>query len=102
MIRSLWMLGAVLLFACGVESSPQATPSASFASESAASSELASPASAAQSPGVAQSAAVCTPGTSQFCCPYPQGCTCPGEQFCEDDGTWDECYGPSPAPGPCL
>lgn len=102
MIRALSMLGTMFLFACGVESAPVAPQSASFAGQSVASSELANTASSTNVPGAAQSAEVCTPGSSRFCCPFPQGCTCPGEQFCEDDGQWDECYGPSPAPGPCL
>jgi hypothetical protein len=102
MIRSSWMLGAVFLFACSVESAPVASQSSSFVGESVVSSELARPASSVSGPGSPQIAEVCTPGESRFCCPFPQGCTCPGDQFCEDDGQWDECYGPSPAPGPCL
>lgn len=102
MIRSSWMLGMAFLFACSVEPAPVASQSASSAGESVVSSELARAASSAEVPGPAQIADVCTPGSFRWCCPFPQGCTCPGEQFCEDDGQWDECYGPSPAPGPCL
>jgi hypothetical protein len=102
MIRSSWMLGTVFLFACGVQSAPVASQSGSFAGESVVSSELTRTASSPTVPGSAQLAEVCTPGSTRLCCPFPQGCTCPGEQFCEADGQWDECYGPSPAPGPCL
>jgi hypothetical protein len=101
MIRSSWVFGAVLLFACGVQS-PVAPPSGAVAGESVVSSALALPASAAAVAGSPQIVETCTPGDSRFCCPFPQGCTCPGEQSCEDDGQWDECYGPSPKPGPCL
>lgn len=100
MIRFSWMVGAVFLCACGVESAPVATQAP--AGEAVASSALAQTASAASVSGSAQILEVCTPGESRFCCPFPQGCTCPGEQWCEEDGEWDECYGPSPAPGPCL
>jgi hypothetical protein len=104
MIRFSWLLGPVLLFACGVESAPVASQSqsASVAGESVTSSALAHPASAMSASGSPQIAEVCTPGDFRFCCPFAHGCTCPGDQFCEDDGQWDECYGASPAPGPCL
>lgn len=93
MIRALWMVGAVFLFACGVESAPVATQAP--AGEAVASSALAQTASSGQI------VEVCTPGESRLCCPFPQGCSCPGEQWCEEDGEWDECYGPTRS-GPCL
>ena len=102
MIRPSWVLGTVFLFACGVEPAPVASQSGSFASESAASSELTRTAKSARMYSSAQIAEACTPGSSRFCCPFPQGCSCPGDQFCEENGEWDECYGPSPAPWPCL
>jgi len=91
MIRSSWMLGMVFLFACGVESAPVASQSGPSAGESVAASALSSP----------QIAGVCTPGETRWCCALSRGCACMGEQFCEDDGQWDECYGATPAPGPC-
>jgi hypothetical protein len=44
---------------------------------------------------------VCTPGGSQTCCGYPQGCSCAGERFCSASGSWSACFGSSPTGRPC-
>jgi hypothetical protein len=44
---------------------------------------------------------VCTPGTEQSCCAYPQGCSCRGDRACSPGGTWSACIDSSPLGSPC-
>jgi hypothetical protein len=43
----------------------------------------------------------CTPPKSEWCCPFPQGCSCLGRRSCRADGTWGSCNGAGRAGQPC-
>ncbi|HEU4730934.1 MAG TPA: hypothetical protein VFT22_23725 [Kofleriaceae bacterium] len=86
-------LGTALLVARGFEtpslSSPQSAVPAPVSSQSEATPESVTP------------AGECTPGDDRLCCPFPQGCSCLGDQFCRADGTWSACFGAGRAGQPC-
>jgi len=44
---------------------------------------------------------LCTPGDERECCPYANGCSCPGDQTCGAGGTWEHCMGATQAGHVC-
>jgi hypothetical protein len=45
---------------------------------------------------------ICTPGDDRPCCPFPNGCSCDGDQTCNAAGTaWGRCIGAGQAGHPC-
>jgi hypothetical protein len=94
--------GFVLRNAAGTTVSPPAwtnsllgvTPSCSYAI-----SHTATTATLAWSNGGTM---VCTPGDDRSCCPFPNGCSCNGDQICNAAGTgWGACMGAGQAGHPC-
>jgi hypothetical protein len=78
----------------GFETTTMSSPGSAEAAPISSPSEEATPDSVSPE-------AVCTPGDSRLCCPFPQGCSCPGDQFCRADGTWSGCFGAGRAGQPC-
>ncbi len=88
----IFSLGIALLSACAVEP----VTSSSSTTETTSSEDL------TLSPGDVQPLAVCTPGSRQLCCPFPQGCSCRGLQQCSDSGVWGICEDATPKGQICL
>jgi hypothetical protein len=44
---------------------------------------------------------VCTPGQFRLCCPFAQGCSCPGDKECNANGQWGPCEGAGARGQPC-
>ncbi len=91
-----WILGAVFLFSCATEA-----PTNEIELASEASSELAVPAELTPTGGEARTLEACTPPDNRECCPFPQGCSCTGIQFCRPTGVWGVCQGAGRAGQPC-
>ena len=101
MNRFSWILGlgVALLVACGVESPPASPPDETAVTEAV--SRVAEPASDL-APLAVQPAAACAPvGDDRPCCPFPQGCSCDGDQVCKPNGQWGICAGAGRAGQPC-
>ncbi len=117
MLRSIWILvlGITMsLMACGVEPTQEGASEGAASEEgaiidtsnrvSAATDEEQAGAEMAHFTGEELSStpmATCTSPAWQLCCPYPQGCSCPGIQDCQPDGTWGQCMGMGQAGQPC-
>ncbi|HEX3765048.1 MAG TPA: hypothetical protein VHW23_40410 [Kofleriaceae bacterium] len=86
-----WIIGVgiALLSACAVEPTAPSPPEATSSSELTLSSDGVTP------------LAACTPGSVRLCCPFPQGCSCPGTQDCDSTGNWGFCEGAGPRGKPC-
>ena len=87
-----WLLGisTSILIACGVESPPANPPPAP---ETSTAQSALSDDPAMASPQFPVGSA-CTTGDSAVCCPFPRGCSCPGEQECVNS-RWGLCEGAS-------
>ncbi len=97
MFRS-WIVGAVFLFSCAVEPVASDEPTV----EAEAESELVVPAALTPTGGGARTLEACSPpGSNRDCCPFAQGCSCTGIQFCRPNGTWGACQGAGRAGQPC-
>jgi hypothetical protein len=87
-----WLMGLfatamLMLIACGVEPESQVAPKE--AEESAQPANLAAGDVRINAlTNRVEPPAACSPvGTSEDCCPFPQGCSCTGLRFCELNGT---------------
>lgn len=90
----------MLLVACGAVSE-------GTSSQTSTEQEMSSVVVPAASNAVSEPAAVtpheaCSPpGSERDCCPFPQGCSCLGVQFCKSTGQWGVCQGAGAAGQPC-
>jgi hypothetical protein len=104
MRRSSWLLGlgAAFLMACGVASDPASSQQELSIDQVQAAGEAPGVSSAA---GVADSVtpheACSPPGSVRDCCPFPDGCSCTGDQTCKANGMWGGCFGAGEHGHPC-
>jgi hypothetical protein len=100
MKRISWIAGlaALALTACGVEPSAQTRPDPTSPTVS---SEAGDVAFAPGALSLIPAATSCKPGAVRLCCPFPNGCSCPGTQDCLPNGVWDSCQGAGQRGQPC-
>jgi hypothetical protein len=95
MLRSFWLaaMGTLLIMGCTAAPPPASAPPVQVSTSGVVADESAA--------GETTPMAVCTPGDSRACCPFPQGCSCLGDQTCLANGTWGRCLGAGRAGQPC-